>query len=416
MKPINIPAHAANEVEPAAQPLQSVRPRDNLADELRGFALLGIVTVNAPFIGISAGGFTDTAVAGSFDRAVAFMVVALAQAKFYLLFSFLFGYSMSYLLKDNAITQRRAFRRRLLGLGVLGILHGTLFFAFDILLLYAILGFVLLALAARSDRTVLLTAAASAVVWCLVLLVLGSSGGEAMQSQRESQMYFSEATAGLKSSSFWLAVKARVNYWLIAQLVIAGLNGFAVFALFCIGLVAGRAQLLRKPERHLRWWRLGFGLGLVIGLPGALLSATWIAGYGASFDAPAAREAAGVALGFVTAPALSLAYVCAMALLHIRKPNLLKVFRPAGRMSLTGYISESALLALIFCGFGVGLMGQLGAAAVTGIALAVWLTLDVFAQLWQKQFVHGPLEYLLSRWSRPNGPAKSINTHNKPPH
>jgi uncharacterized protein len=415
MKPINTTALAAKELELAAQSKPPVRPRDDLADELRGFALLGIVTVNAPFIGISAGGFTDAAVAGSFDRAVAFMVVALAQAKFYLLFSFLFGYSMSYLLKDNNTTQRRAFRRRLLGLSVLGILHGTLFFAFDILLLYAVLGCVLLALVARSDRAVLLTAAASAVIWGLVLLALGSSGGESAQSQREFQTHFSEATAGLQSSSFWLAVKARINYWPIAQLVIVGLNGFAVLALFCVGIVAGRAQLLRQPERYLRWWQLGFGLGLVIGLPGALVSATWIAGSGASFDAPTAQATAGVALGFVTAPALSLAYVCAMALLHIHKPNLLKVFRPAGRMSLTGYVGESALLALIFCGFGAGLMGQLGAAAVTAIALAVWLILDVFAQLWQKRFAHGPLEYLLSRWSRPDVPVKSIQAHNKPP-
>jgi uncharacterized protein len=412
MKPINTPALAAKELELAVPSKPATRPRDDLADELRGFALLGIVTVNAPFIGISAGGFTDAAVAGSLDRAVAFMVVAFGQAKFYLLFSFLFGYSMSYLLKDNNTEQRRAFRRRLLGLGALGILHGTLFFAFDILLLYAVLGCVLLALVARRDRTVLLTAAASAVAWGLVLLAWGSSGGENAQSQREFQMYFSEATAGLKSDSFWLAVKARVEFWPVAQLMIVGLNGFAVLALFCVGLVAGRAQLLRQPERRLRLWRLGFWLGLLIGLPGALVSATWVAGFGASFDAPAARETAGVALGFVTAPALSLAYVCAMALLHIRRPNWLKIFRPAGRMSLTGYVGESALLALIFCGFGAGLIGQLGAAAVTAIALSVWLILDVFAQLWQKRFALGPLEFLLSRWSRPDALVKSIRAEN----
>jgi uncharacterized protein len=58
------------------------------------------------------------------------------------------------------------------------------------------------------------------------------------------------------------------------------------------------------------------------------------------------------------------------------------------------------LLAVIFCGFGLGLMGQLGAGAVTGIALGVWLLLDLFAQLWQKRFEHGPLEWLLRRWSR----------------
>jgi hypothetical protein len=42
--------------------------REDFADELRGFASLGIVFVNAPFLGISAEGFTAASVATWFDR------------------------------------------------------------------------------------------------------------------------------------------------------------------------------------------------------------------------------------------------------------------------------------------------------------------------------------------------------------
>jgi uncharacterized protein len=400
MNSVKTPISETIATEHAPPPLPATRPRDDFADELRGFALLGIVTVNAPFIAISASGFTDASVTSNFDRAAAFAVVAFAQAKFYLLFSFLFGYSLSYLIKDNSAAQRRAFCRRLVGLSALGVLHGMLFFAGDILLLYAVLGSVLLALVSRTDRVVLMFAAVSGLLWVLVLLTLGISGGEGAQSQREFQTYFSAVNVKLAGDSFWRAVKARIEYWPVAQLVILALNGFAVLSLFCVGLVAGRAQLLRQPERHLRWWRLGLGLGLLIGLPGALLSATWIAGPGASFDAPGARETTALAIGFATAPAMSLAYVCSLALVHVRWPTLLRVFRPAGRMSLSGYIGESIFLALTFCGFGFGMFGQLGAGAVTVVALGVWLTLDLFAQLWQKRFAHGPLENLLRRWSR----------------
>jgi uncharacterized protein len=399
VKPFDASTSPAGEPEPVAPVLSTRRARDDLADELRGFALLGIVTVNAPFIAISAGGFTDASVASAGDRAAAFAVLAFAQAKFYLLFSLLFGYSMSYVLKDDSAEQRRAFRRRLFGLAALGLIHGALFFAFDVLLLYAAMGCVLLALAGRSDRAVLWAAAASGVLWVSSLLVLGGSGSDSAQTQRELQAYFDAVDAVLRSGSFWQAARARMEFWPVAQIVILLLNGFAVLSLFCLGLVAGRAQVLRRPERYTRFWRSGLWLGLVIGLPGALLSATGMAGPGASFDANGAREMAALAIGFATAPALSVAYVAALALLHIPRPGLLRIFRPAGRMSLTGYVGESVLLALIFCGFGLGLMGQLGAGAVTVIALAVWLLLDVFAQLWQKRFEHGPLESLLRRWS-----------------
>jgi uncharacterized protein len=401
MKFIKTQRRETSATEPAVQSPTVAHTRDDFADELRGFALLGIVTVNAPFIAISASGFTDASVSSAFDRVTAFAVVAFAQAKFYLLFSFLFGYSLSYLIKDNSIAQRQAFRRRMLGLGVLGLLHGTLFFAFDILLLYAVLGCVLLVLVARTDRVVLLFAAASGLLWALVLLTLGISGGESAQSQHEFQAYFNAVNTKLASGSFWQAVQARIEYWPVAQLVILSLNGCAVLSLFCLGLVAGRSQLLRQPERNLLWWRRGLWLGLLIGLPGALLSATWITGTGASFDIPGARGTTALVIGFATAPALSLAYVCSLALVRVQWPGLLSFLRPAGRMSLTGYVSESMLLALIFCGFGLGLFGQLGAGAVTAIALGVWLLLDVFARFWQKRFAHGPLENLLRRWSRP---------------
>lgn len=69
-------------------------------------------------------------------------------------------------------------------------------------------------------------------------------------------------------------------------------------------------------------------------------------------------------------------------------------------MSLTGYIGESALLSLIFCGYGLGLFSQLGAARVMLIALAAWLVLDLFAMAWLRVFDQGPLERLLRLWVR----------------
>jgi hypothetical protein len=90
--PSRSPARALS----GATPVTIEGLRETFPDELRGFALLGIVFVNAPFLGISGEGFTPEAVAAWYDRAAAFAVVAFAQAKFYLLFAFLFGYSMHF--------------------------------------------------------------------------------------------------------------------------------------------------------------------------------------------------------------------------------------------------------------------------------------------------------------------------------
>ncbi|MEG9218931.1 hypothetical protein V6S72_33495, partial [Pseudomonas aeruginosa] len=72
--------------------------RHPLPDQLRGLALLGIVLVNMPFLAISGtGGFLPSSTSTWYDQATAFAVVAFAQGKFYLLFSFLFGYSLTLL-------------------------------------------------------------------------------------------------------------------------------------------------------------------------------------------------------------------------------------------------------------------------------------------------------------------------------
>lgn len=373
--------------------------RDTLADALRGFALLGIIVVNAPFIGISSNGFTDASLLSVPDRVAAFAVVAFAQAKFYLLFSFLFGYSMSYVLKENTRAQRRAYRRRLFGLAFLGLAHGALFYAGDILLLYALLGTVMLVLSSRSDQTVLGSAAVCALLWGLSLLALALSTTEDAAANRAWQAYVMQIDKSLATGSFWEAVGARMRLWPFAQFTILVLNGLAVLGLFCIGLVAGRHQCLRRPHAYETWWRRGIWLGLLVGLPGALISAVGLLASGQSVEGQSPQQMGALAVGFVTAPALSAGYVSVIAMIHIRKPAWLALFRPAGRMSLTCYLSESVLLAALFCGFGLGLMGQWGAAAVTAAAVGVWLVIDLAAYGWQRYARRGPAEGLLHWWT-----------------
>ena len=380
-------------------------PRQEFADELRGFALLGIIFVNAPFLGISADGFTADSVLAWYDRAAAFAVIALAQAKFYLLFAFLFGYSMHFIVKDDGATSVRRFRRRLLGLGVLGIAHAALLFVGDILFLYAVLGVTLIWMRRLSDRVVMRVAVLAGIVWLFLLTALPLAVMSVMAepagsfSDEEWIVASQSFNQAMREGSFFEASAARISFWTLASSSIFFLNGLGVLAAFALGLVAGRRSLFARPELHRPLWQSGLRWGLSTGLCLGFLSAWLVVGPGAQVGSWGLRETAGIALGFAGAPLLSWGYVSVLATMHAGGVRGLAIFRPAGRMSLSCYIGESLMLSLVFCAYGLGLFGKLNAGAVSALALGTWIALDLLAKATQSRWASGPLESLLRRFS-----------------
>lgn len=368
--------------------------RERLPDQLRGLALLGIVLVNMPFLALSNAGFTEAHSPGVADRVTEFIVVAFAQGKFYLLFAFLFGYSLSLMLRRRSADGLRRYRWRLVGLAVLGVAHATLFFIGDILLSYAVLGVALLWFVGRSDRVVLRGALAAYAVGISVLAAVVFAVAAAPQSAGEASFVADPATLdGALRGSFADGAAARLAALPEVLVVLGALNWSLALAMFLLGLAAGRRGVLARPQEHARLWRRLLLAGTVVGLPGGLVSALLTA----TGDHSAAQETLGVALGFATAPFLTGAYVALAARWTNRRA--LAVLEPAGRMSLTGYLGESILLSAIFCGWGLGLFGQLSAFPAALVAIAVWLALDVFATLWLARHRYGPFEWLLRAWS-----------------
>jgi uncharacterized protein len=373
----------------AESPTVQAVSRERLPDQLRGIALLGIVLVNMPFLAIGNNGFTAASTATWPDRVTAFVVVALAQGKFYLLFSFLFGYSLTLMLRRRTDDGLQRFRRRLVGLAVLGVGHAALFFVGDILLSYALLGTVLLWFVGRSDRAAIRAAAVGYVAALAVLLLVldADSGGGSGDGFAPAAL-----DAALRGS-FLDAAQGRITALPGVLVVLAVLNWALVVVMFLLGLVAGRRGVLAHPERCRPLWRRLLVVAAAIGLPGGLISA-WLS---LGPDRAPTQQAVGLLIGFGTAPLLSAGYVALAALKT--DSRLLALAQPAGRMSLTGYLGESILLSAIFCGWGLGWYGRLGALACAGIALAVWLGLEVFAKLWLARYRYGPFEWLLRAWS-----------------
>ena len=147
--------------------------REHAIDALRGFALLGILMVNAgsfasTYFGV---GVVDPAFSRPVDHAVRWWVSFVFETKFYLLFSFLFGYSFTLQMAaaeraDAAFAPRMV--RRQLALLIVGVVHGALLYYGEILSTYALLGLVLLA--ARSLEP------AKACRWGIGLVVVACSG------------------------------------------------------------------------------------------------------------------------------------------------------------------------------------------------------------------------------------------------
>lgn len=372
----------------------SSQKRQTLPDQLRGFALLGIIVVNMPFLAVSNIGIWEMQLSNLSDKVVAFLIMALAQGKFYLLFAFLFGYSLTLILKSRSTNSIKKYLRRLVGLALLGAGHAYLFFIGDILMSYALLGIVLLLFIGRSMRTVLFASVFSYLIG-LVLLTLVFF--ETLGTESSAGGFISDPDALDKAltGSFLDSVVGRANAIPEALLVQLFINWFPAMSMFLLGLAAGRIGLLSDPTKNKTLWRKCVILGVFVGLPAGIASA-WLALV--PEDPNGVYGIAGVVVGFALAPALSAGYVGAIALLSHRR--FMSYTEPAGRMSLTGYLGESILLAAIFCGWGLGLFGLLSLTQALIVALGVWIALELFAKLWLRNFAYGPFEWILRSWSK----------------
>ncbi|WP_249292304.1 DUF418 domain-containing protein, partial [Achromobacter ruhlandii] len=330
---MNVPLNAP--VSAVAGAATAAPPRLAHVDALRGFALFGILVVNigvfaSPFY---ANGITDPAFSRPWDLAMRWLVAWLFETKFYLLFSFLFGYSFT--LQMSAAERGGAafgprFLRRLLGLALLGLAHAVLFYQGDILLTYAALGVVLMACRrmdpGRALRRALWLIGLVSLAWTLlgalslldpagtVELSRAANGVAVADSQAAIEAY--RGTIGSTVARHWHELTTSI--WGVILLV----QGPFVFAMFLVGYALGRRQALADPWRQPRALWLLCALGALPGLAGSAAYATT-----ALPSMSPLWETPGLAMDLFTAPLLSMSYAAAL-LLAIRTPPGLPLARP----------------------------------------------------------------------------------------
>ncbi|WP_240137973.1 DUF418 domain-containing protein [Streptomyces sp. MUM 178J] len=370
-----------------------------LLDVLRGVAILGTLMTNVwVFTGPGAeGGVLEAGVwggfsSGSFGEVAESVLRLAADGKFLSLLTILFGAGIAI---QYGAAERRGqpwpgrYRWRALFLFAEGTVHFVLVFAFDVLMGYAVTALYVAWLLTRPERT-----RRRVMGWAigLHLTVMGlltvalalddATDGDGRIPPRVADLYAHGSWGDQIGFRLENAVALRIEPVLSF--------GLMVF-LFLLGVRLLRSGAFNAGEtgrriraRMLAW---GLGLGVPLNMACALGGADWFL------------------MGrYVAAPLVAIGYAGLIGALvdRVRRPGpLMGALTSLGRMSLTGYVLQNVLCALVAYGIGLGLATRLGGMWhpwwVMGLWAAVSAVLLLGSSLWLRRFSAGPLESV-QRW------------------
>ena len=372
-----------------------VRPERRIVviDVLRGAALFGVLCVNLINDGFRVSlfqQFLPAAADGTWlDHAVQATVSIGMEMKAFALFSLLFGVGLAIQFERLAATSRRLplLTRRLLVLLGFGLIHLCFIWNGDILSAYALVGLLALPFLYASNRVLAVAAAVALAIY--VALPFWLPDTFFWPSGVPLEQYVQTATA-VYAGGTWAQV-IRFNLAEIAHLIpLHLLVAPRTFALFLLGVMAWRTDLLRHPEHHRRLLVVTAALGLVLGLGMNLLdppdpSSTWHSW------APVISV-----LNTLGPSVLAIGYGAAITVLYMftRAGRVLGVLGPLGRMAFSNYLAQSLIFGWIFFGYGLGRFGRMSPSHALCLGVAVYVLQVMASHWWLKRYRFGPMEWL----------------------
>ncbi len=385
--------------------------RAQILDVLRGIAILGILLNNIyGFAGYA--NLTDE-MRQKFstyraDSILNFLQMAFVEGKFYSLFSLLFGIGFSIILIRNqqkGINPLNIFYRRLFVLLLIGLSHIYFLWEGDILLLYALIGFVLPLFRNCSNKTLLIWALAlilSPIAIDVVKLLVQAGPGDfiipfAEGIDKHNGIVGEEWRTHLfKDGSSWQEWR---NYQQTAfmyrfQFILDSNRIPKVLGMFLIGFYVGRKMMYANLQQYEPLLKKLMLWGFIIGLPFSIAMA-----YFEHDDKNIYKSVWGMAdtisYAFGVVP-LSLAYVSSICLFWVKTKgvNKLTVFAPLGRMALTNYLVQTMLAVTIFYGIGFGIGQQFGLVYLFPIVLFIYSIQVFYSHIWFRYFQYGPIEWI----------------------
>ncbi len=372
--------------------------RIEIADVLRGFAVMGITLIH----------FIERFSLGSYpeetcnflrftDRVIWDSVFFAFSGKAYCIFALLFGFS--FFIQDNSQKEkgkdfRGRFAWRLVLLFFIACINSTLFPG-EILMLYAFLGYVLIAVCRLSTRTVVVIAVILLLQpfeWGQIIYAL-INPGYIINAQFDAP-YWEIVNTVQKEGSFLEMCKTAIWTGNIANMGWMILHGRVTqtAALFMIGMLIGRSNLFPYSEKNIKFWinvfivsTIAFSpiYGLISILPdfisreALLVPSTLIL-----------KSISNIALTGILFAGVILVYY----LTKFR--SVLHELAPYGRMSLTNYLSQSLIGGFLFYNWGLGLYRHTGITVCFLMGISIFFLQYFFCRWWLRSHRQGPLEWL----------------------
>lgn len=366
--------------------------RVDLVDALRGYALLGLFMVHC--VERFELYWLDPQPDAWFDA-----VFAIFAGKAFAIFALLFGFSFATIMANERarggdFTWR--FGWRLLLLFAIGTLH-ALVYRGDILQVLAAVGLVMIPFdRLRSDKAAL--AIALLLFLQVPLLVRAWAGGEgAAWAVAEPRFFLDSGLITQATGTLAEALASNAGPGMVAKWSFYLETGRVVeiAGLFLVGMVLQQRALFAEAVAR-RWLWLGVAaasgvLWLVVSQVEPLIL-------------PAAPEADGAPMQRQSVEWLTgqwraltaMAFQVALFVLAWHSPlgRVLALLVPAGRMTLTLYVGQSLLAALLLYGYGLGLYDDFSSAEMVLAGVVTFALQLALAALWFRAFRYGPLEWL----------------------
>ena len=354
-------------------------------DAMRGCAIFGIFMVNIQFMAMPFEWAADPHYSEGPDVWAWAATRTLFEQNFVAIFSMLFGAGL--ILQMNSAESKGVsfaplYLRRLAVLMLMGLLHGTLLFEGDILLLYSAVGLVLF-LCRKLKANKLL------IIGCIPLFiaVLGAfllDGIDMQSSEEEIQEQLRVHTAGTIAEllgqrsigfAFWMIFSSLWFNWRVLSMLFLGA------ALMKLGFF---------EERRAGWHKRAALLGLSFGL-GLEALTTWAAWS----DLSGLLSGLTASLHELSSLGLALGYMGVIALLvHSGSlERLIKAVSAVGRLSLSNYILQSVVANLLFTFIGLAWFGERTRWELMGIVCTIYAAQLGLSVLWLRSFRMGPLEW-----------------------
>lgn len=379
-------------------------PRIEVVDALRGFAVLAIILVHnlEHFIfPVYPDAATQPGWLNILNEGVFSVTFSLFAGKAYAIFALLFGFTF-YIQYTNQ--QRKGkdfgyrFLWRLLLLTLFATLNAAFFPAGDVLLLFCVVGLFLFLVRKWSDKAVLIAAIfllLQPVEW--FHYIAGLFNPEYTLPNLGVGAMYDEVAAYTKEGNFWEFIVGNVTLGQKASLFWAiGAGRFLQTAgLFMLGLLIGRRQLFVTSESNIRFWVKALIISAVAFGPLYQLKVLLYD----NADAAMIKQTVGVVMDMWQKFAFTIVLVASFVLLY-QKDSFKKLtagLRFYGKMSLTNYISQSILGAIIYFPFGLYLAPYCGYTVSLLIGFVLFLLQVSFCKWWLKSHKQGPLE---SVWHR----------------